>query len=111
MGKTAPMAAESDERAIPTIDIRLSALDLELIEHGLRALAHAPGYDYGHVLAAQALARRLETSAKSEAGEPLAIRSAWFAMTRHRHRTRRAADPAALSAKADIGLLSWLACS
>jgi nucleotide-binding universal stress UspA family protein len=74
MGKTAPMAAESDERAIPTIDIRLSALDLELIEHGLRALAHAPGYDYGHVLAAQALARRLETSAKSEAGEPLAIR-------------------------------------
>ena len=72
--KRAPMLANSEERAIPTLDVRLSALDLELIQHGLKALAHAPGYDYGHVLAAQALARRLEESAQVEAGEPIATR-------------------------------------
>jgi len=45
-----------------------------LIEHGLKALAHAPGYDYGQVLAAQALARRLESTHSTEVGEPVAAR-------------------------------------
>jgi hypothetical protein len=63
-----------DAEVIPTIDVALSALDLELIEHGLKSLAHAPGYDYGQVLAAQALARRLEAVARTEVGEPIAAR-------------------------------------
>jgi len=67
-------AAETGDTSIPTIDVRLSEFDLELIEHGLKALAQAPGYDYGQILAAQALARRLEASATAETGEPMAAR-------------------------------------
>jgi len=55
-----------------TVDVRLSAVDLELIECGLKALAYAPGYDYGHVLAARALADRLKKSARADTGEPVA---------------------------------------
>jgi nucleotide-binding universal stress UspA family protein len=58
----------------PIVEVRLSAVDLELIEHGLKAIAHAPGYDYGHVLAAQALARRLKDEAGAVAGEPISSR-------------------------------------
>src|SRR5205823_3770862 len=73
---TIPSTARTDaeESEVPTIDVRLSEMDLELIEHGLKALAYAPGYDYGQVVAAQALARHLETSTRAEAGEPLAVR-------------------------------------
>jgi nucleotide-binding universal stress UspA family protein len=66
---TTPPAAAAE--SAPTVAIRLSALDLELIEHGLKALSYAPGYDYGAILAAQALARRLARTAKPEAGEPV----------------------------------------
>jgi nucleotide-binding universal stress UspA family protein len=66
-----PAPMEGDESKMPTMDVRLSVLDLELIQHGLKALAFAPGYDYGHVLAAQALARRLEASVRAEAGESM----------------------------------------
>lgn len=70
----AATSADTHTTEAATIDVHLSALDLELIVHGLRALAHAPGYDYGQVLAAQTLAKRLEASAQSEAGEPISIR-------------------------------------
>jgi nucleotide-binding universal stress UspA family protein len=69
---TLPPLPESDGTVVPTFDVRLSAVELELIEHGLKALAHAPGYDYGQVLAAQALARRLEESVRTDAAEPIA---------------------------------------
>ena len=54
--------------------MRLSAVDLELIDCGLKALAYAPGYDYGHVLAARALADRLKKSTRADTGEPVAAR-------------------------------------
>jgi nucleotide-binding universal stress UspA family protein len=56
------------------ISVRLSEADLELVEHSLRALGHAPGYDYGHVLAARALADRLKHDAHIDTGEPVAAR-------------------------------------
>lgn len=43
----------------PTVDVRLSAEDVALIERGLRALAYAPGYEYADILAARALATAL----------------------------------------------------
>jgi nucleotide-binding universal stress UspA family protein len=58
----------------PSVEVRLSAVDLELIECGLKALAYAPGYDYSHVLAAHALADRLKRSVHAETGEPVAAR-------------------------------------
>ena len=58
----------------PMVNVRLSAGDLELIEHSLKSLGHAPGYDYGHVQAARALADRLKSAAQVDAGEPLAVR-------------------------------------
>jgi len=64
----------ANEPAGPTFEVRLTAADLELIEHGLKAIAHAPGYDYGHVLAAQALARRLKDATSPIAGELVASR-------------------------------------
>ena len=63
-----------DEPSGPTVEVRLTAADLELIDHGLKAIAHAPGYDYGHVLAAQALAKRLEASTRTDVSEPVTAR-------------------------------------
>jgi hypothetical protein len=57
-----------------TVTVRLSEADLELVEHSLRALGHAPGYDYGHVLAARTLADRLKHDAQIDTGEPVAAR-------------------------------------
>lgn len=74
-GGTAVLASLHTEAAPdPTVDVRLSAVDLELIERGLNALAHAPGYDNGHVQEARALADRLKKSACADAGEPVAAR-------------------------------------
>jgi nucleotide-binding universal stress UspA family protein len=56
------------------VTVQLTSTELELIEHSLRALGHAPGYDYGHVLEARALADRLKRSAHVEMGEPVAAR-------------------------------------
>jgi nucleotide-binding universal stress UspA family protein len=73
---TAPTPATVPEplaKPESTIEVRLSASDLELIGHALRALPYAPGYDYGHVLAAQALARRLKATADATPGEPVAV--------------------------------------
>ncbi len=56
------------------LTVQLTSAELELIEHSLRALGHAPGYDYGHVLEARALADRLERSPLGEMGEPVAAR-------------------------------------
>jgi nucleotide-binding universal stress UspA family protein len=57
-----------------SVTVQLSARELELIEHSLKALGHAPGYDYSHVLEARALADRLKRSAHVEIGEPVAAR-------------------------------------
>ena len=57
-----------------TLDVQLSPVDLELIESGLKALAYAPGYDYGHAQAARTLAERLRESAHVDVGEPVAAR-------------------------------------
>lgn len=69
------LGASGDE-----VQLRISRADLYLIGCGLKALAYAPGYDYGYVLAARALAKRLEAAipAMSEAEladreEPLAV--------------------------------------
>jgi nucleotide-binding universal stress UspA family protein len=69
-----PPPVLADEPAGSTVCVRLSEVDLELIERGLKALAYAPGYDYGHVLAAQALAKRLKASTLVDIGEPVATR-------------------------------------
>jgi nucleotide-binding universal stress UspA family protein len=61
-------------RASSLDNLELSASDLELITSGLRALAYAPGYDYGHVLAARALASRLEESIQAN-GQSLVVAS------------------------------------
>jgi nucleotide-binding universal stress UspA family protein len=58
----------------PTMSVHLRASELELIEHSLRALGHAPGYDYGHVQVARTLADRLEASALVDVGEPVTSR-------------------------------------
>jgi nucleotide-binding universal stress UspA family protein len=63
-----------DEPDSPTVSVRLSPVDLELIECGLKSLAYAPGYAYGHVLAARALAARLKESVRVDVGEPVAAR-------------------------------------
>jgi len=55
-----------------TREVRLSAVDLELIERGLRALAYAPGYDYSHVQEARALAERLHRTIQGEVSNPVA---------------------------------------
>jgi nucleotide-binding universal stress UspA family protein len=55
-------------------NVRLSVVELELIERGLRALAYAPGYDYGHVQDARALAERLHRAMQDEAGRPVVSR-------------------------------------
>jgi nucleotide-binding universal stress UspA family protein len=43
----------------PLVAVQVTASDLELIARSLKALGHAPGFDYGHVLAARALADKL----------------------------------------------------
>jgi nucleotide-binding universal stress UspA family protein len=53
-------------------DVQLSVVDLELIERGLKALAYAPGYDYGHIQDARVLAERLHRTMEAEAGNPVA---------------------------------------
>ena len=58
-----------------TRDVQVSAVDLELIERGLKALAYAPGYDYSHVQQARALAERLHKTMQAVAGPPVASRS------------------------------------
>jgi nucleotide-binding universal stress UspA family protein len=55
----------------PIVSVRLSLNELELIEHSLQALGHAPGYDYGHVQAARGLADRLKRTATIDVGAPV----------------------------------------
>jgi nucleotide-binding universal stress UspA family protein len=74
-GDREPTATGSiDDPSGPSVEVRLTAADLELINHGLKAVAHAPGHDYGHVLAAQALAKRLEASTRTDVGKPVTAR-------------------------------------
>jgi nucleotide-binding universal stress UspA family protein len=67
---SAPAGRASDS----SVTVQLTATELELIEHSLKALGHAPGYDYSHVLEARALADRLKRSAHVEMGGPVAAR-------------------------------------
>jgi len=73
-GSTASASATTGIGVDTSVTVVLSKAELELVDHGLRALGHAPGYDYGHVLAAHALADRLKRSAHVDAGEPVAAR-------------------------------------
>ncbi len=52
----APSSPAGDD---PLVAVQLTASDLELIARSLKALGHAPGFDYSHVLAARALAEKL----------------------------------------------------
>jgi hypothetical protein len=56
------------------INIRLSAAEVELIQHGLKSLAYAPGYHYEQVLDARTLAERLTSTAYADPGELLPTR-------------------------------------
>lgn len=67
-------AATSGQAGDSVLTVQLTSTELELIEHSLRALGHAPGYDYGHVVEARALAERLKRSTHVEMGEPVAAR-------------------------------------
>jgi len=63
------MSAGYDRQVLDAVgEVRLSAADLELVASGLRALAYAPGYDYGYIQAARALADRLAQTQRSESG-------------------------------------------
>jgi nucleotide-binding universal stress UspA family protein len=73
LGDTSASATDN-QLGDPTVSVQLSAAELELVEHSLKALGHAPGYDYGHVLEARALAERLKQSTHVEIGEPVAAR-------------------------------------
>jgi len=72
--RASPGHVVTDEAGVRTMTVHVNEAELELIDHGLRALGHAPGYDYGHVLAARALADRLKYSAHPDAGEPVSAR-------------------------------------
>lgn len=72
--RVSPRHVIADEAGAPTMTVHVNEAELELIDHGLRALGHAPGYDYGHVLAARSLADRLKYSAQTDAGEPVSAR-------------------------------------
>jgi len=67
-------SAASVQAGEPVVTVHLTSTELELIEHSLRALGHAPGYDYGHVVEARALADRLKQSPHVKMGEPVAAR-------------------------------------
>jgi nucleotide-binding universal stress UspA family protein len=73
-GGTAMPLSTLDQPVDRVVSVQLSDADLELIDHSLRSLGHAPGYDYGHVLAARALADRLRHSSPLAPGEPIASR-------------------------------------
>ena len=63
------MSAGYERQVLDAVgEVRLSAADLELVASGLRALAYAPGYDYGYIQAARALADRLAQTQRSESG-------------------------------------------
>ena len=65
-------SATPDQTGDSVVTVQLTSTELELVEHGLRALGHAPGYDYGHVLEARSLADRLKRSGHVDMGEPVA---------------------------------------
>jgi nucleotide-binding universal stress UspA family protein len=67
-----PSASTSMPTNEPVMTVQVTATELELIEHSLRALGHAPGYDYGHVVEARALADRLKRSPHVDTGEQVA---------------------------------------
>jgi hypothetical protein len=57
---SAATASASTGHSNPTVEIRLSMADLELIERGLKALAYTPGYDYHQAPRIPALVDRLD---------------------------------------------------
>jgi nucleotide-binding universal stress UspA family protein len=71
---TALGALDGPAQAGPTVDVRLSQSDLELIERGLLALAQIPGTTNGQGPAAHALATRLATQSRASLGEPITAR-------------------------------------
>ncbi len=58
----AATASSSTEASIPTVGLRLSMADLELIERGLKTLAYTPGYDYHQAPRIHALVDRLDSA-------------------------------------------------
>jgi len=72
---SAAAAAASTADPVPTVDVRLSMADLELIERGLKTLAYTPGYDYHQAPRIRALVDRLDSAtqrleADEHAGAP-----------------------------------------
>ena len=65
-GSEASAAATSASTAVsvPTVDVRLSVADLELIERGLKTLAYTPGYDYHLAPRIRALGDRLDSAVR-----------------------------------------------
>jgi nucleotide-binding universal stress UspA family protein len=80
-GRASSDASTSNEEAVreqnvtvsgdPTLSVHLHASELELIEHSLQALGHAPGYNDAAVRAARNLAGRLRASDGIETSEPV----------------------------------------
>jgi nucleotide-binding universal stress UspA family protein len=50
--------------SVPTVNVRLSMADLELIERGLKTLAYTPGYDYHQSPRIRALVDRLDSAVR-----------------------------------------------
>ena len=60
----AATASPSTSAPVPTVDVRLSMADLELIERGLKTLAYTPGYDYHLAPRIRALGDRLDSAVR-----------------------------------------------
>ena len=60
----------TDGSSTRSVDVPLTPAELELIEHSLRALGHAPGYTYADATAARSLADRLKAIAAGPAPVP-----------------------------------------
>jgi nucleotide-binding universal stress UspA family protein len=58
----ATTASASSAAPVPTVDVRLSLADLELLERGLKTLAYTPGYDYHLTPRIHALGERLDSA-------------------------------------------------
>ncbi|MCC7104981.1 MAG: universal stress protein [Chloroflexi bacterium] len=70
----APVAAPPEPSATePLVSVQLTASEAELIARSLKALGHAPGFDYSHILAARALAEKIAKVYPSSSGRQPAI--------------------------------------
>ena len=60
----AATASVSTAAPVPTVDVRLSVADLELIERGLKTLAYTPGDDYHLAPMIRVLGDRLDSAVR-----------------------------------------------